>query len=134
MLSPQISLDHSYAVNIHNDHSYYIMSNKNKTLSYSHVIFGHDYSLNNSEVNMNIPVNLYSDLSSISSNTALHYPTYSEYQEFITINDNTFVVHNVPGDGNCFISSLSLANHGDLSRSIYNRNMICTDNLEHWDH
>lgn len=39
----------------------------------------------------------------------------------------------VPGDGNCFFSSLSVAINGNLSKSNHYRTIICTHIVENWE-
>ncbi len=39
----------------------------------------------------------------------------------------------VPGDGNCFFHSLSLAKHDDFSMGTHYRNLICTHIFENWE-
>ena len=51
----------------------------------------------------------------------------------VVIEGNVFNNFNVPGDGNCFFSCLSLALHGTISMSTYYRNMICTHVTANWN-
>lgn len=48
------------------------------------------------------------------------------------IDNNDYVIHNVPGDGNCFFHCLSFLNHGDLSHSTMYRNLVCGMIHENW--
>ena len=50
----------------------------------------------------------------------------------ISINETKFNVFPVPGDGNCFLRSLSLILNGDFSMSNNNRQLICTFILQNW--
>ena len=51
----------------------------------------------------------------------------------VNIQDNQYSVFDVPGDGDCFFSSLSLSLLGNFSRASYYRHLICSQICNNWD-